>query len=112
MKEFKVSFLLSIFSLLLILVPAGLGIYVQWSKMNKDFGTAGEQLTLNKSTKISEMEKKEIEAWIMENDLNIYGDPKNTVYTGGTPLFNEATGQKIDRFEYILKRHPDKPWQK
>jgi len=59
---------------------------------------------------ISLEEKELIEAWILKNDLNQYGDPKDTVYIGGTPLFDEKTGQSIDRYEYILKNHPDRPW--
>lgn len=59
---------------------------------------------------VSLEEKQLIEAWIIENDLNQYGDPKDTVYMGGTPLFNEKTGERIDKYEYILQRHPDKPW--
>jgi len=59
---------------------------------------------------ISLEEKQEIEAWIIENDLNQYGDSKDTVYTGGTPLFNEKTGQIIDRYDYILRSHSDRPW--
>jgi len=59
---------------------------------------------------ISSEEKELIEAWIRENDLNQYGDSKDTVYMGGTPLFNEATGERIDKYEYILRNHPDRPW--
>lgn len=62
--------------------------------------------------KISFEEKELIEAWIKESGLNQYGDSKDTVYMGGTPLFNEATGETIDKYEYILRRHPDKPWLK
>ena len=51
--------------------------------------------------------KEKIDVWLEENGLNRYGDPENTMYTGGTPLFNEATGESIDRFEYILKKHPE-----
>jgi len=29
---------------------------------------------------------------------------------GGAPLFDEKTGQSIDKYEYILKNHPDRPW--
>ncbi|MEW6188626.1 MAG: hypothetical protein AB1466_00715 [Actinomycetota bacterium] len=36
---------------------------------------------------------------IQRNNLNGYGDPKD----GGTPLFDEITGKRIDRYEYILK---------
>ena len=59
---------------------------------------------------ISEKEKVKIEAWIERNGLNRYGDPKNRRYRGGTPLFNEGTGESIDRHEYILRKHPDRPW--
>lgn len=59
---------------------------------------------------ISFEERQLIGVWIKENDLNQYGDPKDIVYTGGTPLFNEMTGERIDKYEYILKNHPDRPW--
>ncbi len=51
-------------------------------------------------------ERAMIEFWIKEENLNTYGDPKDTVYTGGTPLFDEATGTRTDRFDYILKKRP------
>ena len=57
-------------------------------------------------------EKQLIEAWIIENDLNRYGDIKDTVYAGGTPLFDERTGQSTDKYEYILQGHSDRPWNK
>lgn len=63
-------------------------------------------------TSLSEIEKEQIESWIIENDLNQYGDSKNRVYTGGTPLFDEKTGETIDKYEYILRKHPDRPWKK
>jgi len=61
---------------------------------------------------ISFEEQQSIEAWIIEIDLNQYGDPKDTVYTGGTPLFDERTGERVDRYEYVLRKHPDRPWRK
>ncbi len=63
-----------------------------------------------KEGEISFEKNQQIEAWIIENDLNQYGDPKDTVYIGGTPLFNEMTGESIDKYEYILRNHPNKPW--
>jgi hypothetical protein len=57
--------------------------------------------------KIDDETKRRIDRWIKEKSLNPYGDPKDTMYAGGTPLFNEATGQTMDRYEYILKRHPE-----
>ncbi len=56
---------------------------------------------------IDEQKKKWIEDQIKREGLNPFGDPKSTVYTGGTPLLNEMTGKVIDRFDYILSRHKD-----
>ena len=66
----------------------------------------------NISQKISSTEKTQIDTWITKNNLNKYGDPTGTIYTGGTPLFNESTGQTLDLYNYILKNHPDRPWEK
>lgn len=61
---------------------------------------------------LSPDEKERIDSWIRQNNLNTYGDPQDTMYAGGTPLFDEGTGQTTDRYEYILKRHPNRPWNK
>ena len=60
---------------------------------------------------LSRREISRIDKWIKNNDLNKYGDPADTFYIGGTPLFNEATGEKISRFDYIVKQHSDQPWR-
>ena len=86
--------------LILILIIGGMfGIGLAWKEVQK-------------STEISATEKQKIETWILENDLNQYGDSKNMFYTGGTPLFNEKTGERIDKYEYILRNYPDRPWLK
>jgi hypothetical protein len=59
---------------------------------------------------VSPEEQQAIEAWIKKNDLNFFGDPKDTGYVGGTPLYDETTGKTKDRFEYILENHQDRPW--
>ncbi len=51
--------------------------------------------------------KAQIDAWIRANGYNSYGDPEGTMYIGGTPLFNEQTGETIDRYDYILHQHPE-----
>jgi hypothetical protein len=56
---------------------------------------------------INDQQKKWIDEMIRKSGLNEFGDPKGTMYAGGTPLFNERTGQMQDRYEYILKRHKD-----
>jgi len=61
---------------------------------------------------VSLEEKQQIEDWLQENNLNEYGDAIDTAYTGGTPLFDERTGESTDRYEYILRGHPDRPWKK
>jgi hypothetical protein len=59
---------------------------------------------------LSPKEKQQIDAWIIANNLNDYGDPKDIAYPGGTPLFNEATGTIIDKYEYIAEKHLNQPW--
>ncbi|HTE18233.1 MAG TPA: hypothetical protein VK689_07610 [Armatimonadota bacterium] len=56
---------------------------------------------------IDDQTRRRIDQWIREQGRNEYGDDKGTVYTGGTPLFNEMTGRTLDKYEYILKRHPE-----
>lgn len=59
---------------------------------------------------LSAQEKQQIDAWITTNNLNAYGDLKDTAYPGGTPLFNEATGVTIDKYTYIAEKHLNQPW--
>ena len=56
---------------------------------------------------IDDETKQRIDQYVRERGLNEYGDPPGTVYAGGTPLFNEMTGRTLDRYEYILKKHPE-----
>lgn len=79
-----------------------------WQSFKQRFSDEATQL---EESVLSSFERGQIEAWIVEEDLNEYGDPEGTMYTGGTPLFNEATGETTDRFEYIIQNHPDKPWK-
>ena len=51
--------------------------------------------------------RRRIDEWIARNGLNSYGDPKGTMYAGGTPLFDERTGVSKDRYQYILEQHPE-----
>jgi len=51
--------------------------------------------------------KQRIDQWLAEKNLNQYGDSQGTMYTGGTPLFNESTGQSLDRYVYLLQKFPD-----
>lgn len=96
-----------------ILILAGLGV---WLLNPGNVGLKGglptnQTPTATPSTQISQAERDQITQWIKTSDLNQYGDSKDTLYTGGTPLFDEATGQTIDLYTYILSKHPDRPWR-
>ena len=47
-----------------------------------------------------------LDAWAAEHGLNEYGDPANTLYTGGTPVFDEKTGRSTSRADYFFRRQP------
>jgi hypothetical protein len=57
-------------------------------------------------------EQARIDAWLTAyaDSLNDYGDPEGTMYAGGTPLFNEQKGEPVSKYEYIVAKHPEKPW--
>jgi hypothetical protein len=48
-----------------------------------------------------------VDRWLSERKLDRYGSPQGTMYAGGTPLFNEATGKQVDRLEHVYKKHPE-----
>lgn len=56
---------------------------------------------------IDEETRRRIDDWIKKNGLNEYGDARGAMYAGGTPLVHPLTGAKIDRYDYILSRHPE-----
>ena len=63
---------------------------------------------------VSAGEQQRIDKWLAANadSLNDYGDPEGTMYAGGTPLFSESKGEMISKYEYIVVKHPEKPWMK
>ena len=56
---------------------------------------------------LTKEQKEKIDDFLKASGFNRYGDFFGTDYTGGTPLFNEATGKSLDRFQYILKYHQE-----
>ncbi len=73
----------------------------------EDINKEEEQLPPVTADNLTQELKEKIDQWLKDNSLNRYGDAMDTMYTGGTPLFNEATGESLDRFDYILDKHPD-----
>ena len=47
-----------------------------------------------------------VDAQLAARHLNAYGDPPDTMYAGGTPLFDERTGVARDRLEAVFAKHP------
>ena len=44
---------------------------------------------------------------LAKRGLDQYGGEQGTMYPGGTPLFQESTGKRLDRAQYVFARHPD-----
>ena len=75
--------------------------------MPKDENSANKEgLNLD----LPEAEKSQIEAWLEKNGYNQYGDKPDTVYMGGTPLFDETTGKYTKLYDYLVQKYPTKPW--
>ena len=55
---------------------------------------------------VADAEKACVDGWLAAHKLNTYGDPPGTMYPGGTPLFDERTGQRRDRLEYARGKNP------
>lgn len=48
-----------------------------------------------------------VDRWLADHRLDPYGSPEGTMYAGGTPLFDERTGETTDRLTFVYRRHPD-----
>ncbi|ATB32931.1 hypothetical protein [Melittangium boletus] len=48
-----------------------------------------------------------VDQWLKAHQLDRYGHPEGTMYAGGSPLFNEATGETQDRLEHVFARQPE-----
>ena len=47
-----------------------------------------------------------VDRWLAAHKLDAYGHPEGTMYAGGTPLFDERTGETRDRLDYVYVRQP------
>ena len=47
------------------------------------------------------------EKWLKGHGLDDYGNPKGTMYAGGTPTFDETTGRSVDRWTLVAKHRPE-----
>jgi hypothetical protein len=84
-----------------------------------DSGTSsGKGLTTDKTsaggstaTPLSDAERQAqencLDKWLTEKKMDRYGHPEGTMYAGGSPIFNERTGESRDRLEYVYERLPE-----
>jgi hypothetical protein len=63
------------------------------------------------SVTLSDAERKAqescLDAWLKNKKLDRYGNAEGTMYTGGTPLFDERTGESRDRLDFVYQRQPE-----
>ncbi len=57
------------------------------------------------------VEHDRINRWLKEQGLNTYGDEAGMVYENKTPLWDEGEGESIDRYAYLVRKFPKKPWK-
>jgi hypothetical protein len=62
---------------------------------------SGERLSASRAA-----EEACVDKWLAGRGLDPYGNPRGTLYAGGTPLFDERTGEHVDRLAYVYKRQP------
>jgi hypothetical protein len=48
-----------------------------------------------------------VDRWLKAHGQDAYGSPQGTLYMGGTPLFDEATGQRLTRQAFLAAHHPE-----
>lgn len=48
-----------------------------------------------------------VDRWLKKHDLDAYGNAEGTMYAGGTPLFDERTGESTDRMAYVFSQKPE-----
>ena len=78
----------------------------QWQGAQSRVVNLMSEAGANVAKSLSELDKKAIEDWLVKNKLNQYGDAQDTLYTGGTPLFDEQTGKSLNRYEYLFEKFP------
>jgi hypothetical protein len=84
-----------------------LGVFFDEEKKAPEAVSPEEPKEVIDATGLSRELKERIDVWLEANGFNRYGDPEGTYYMGGTPLFDERTGETRERYEYIMEKQPD-----
>lgn len=48
-----------------------------------------------------------VDRWLKKHGLDSFGNAEGTMYAGGTPLFDERTGESTDRMAYVFSQKPE-----
>jgi hypothetical protein len=48
-----------------------------------------------------------VDRWLAARALDAYGSPQGTMYMGGTPLFDEASGKRTSRQAFLAAHQPE-----
>lgn len=48
-----------------------------------------------------------VDKWLKGKKLDRYGHDEGTMYAGGSPIFNEMTGEARERLDYVYERKPE-----
>lgn len=48
-----------------------------------------------------------VDTWLKNHAFDAYGNKAGTMYMGGTPLFDERTGERQDRLAFVFKKRPE-----
>ncbi|WP_224240997.1 hypothetical protein [Hyalangium gracile] len=92
---------------------SGMGLVAGGSGASSDPGTQAGKTSAEGSTSatLSEAERQAQEScldkWLKSKKLDRYGSEEGTMYMGGTPLFDERTGESRDRLDFVYARHPE-----
>jgi hypothetical protein len=70
-------------------------------------GTGDSATALPASEEARAAQEACVDKWLNGKKMDRYGHAEGTMYMGGSPLFNEQTGESTDRLEYVYKRQPE-----
>jgi hypothetical protein len=77
------------------------------TKPATDAGTITGRSTRPGPGAAAKSEEACVDAWLKARSLDKYGHPEGTMYAGGTPLFDERTGETRERLPYVYSRQPE-----
>jgi hypothetical protein len=55
----------------------------------------------------TEAQEECVNRWLQAHGLDGFGSPQGTMYMGGSPLFDEATGKNTSRQAFLAAHHPE-----